>query len=86
MKGVLGPSPAQISFGSPLHSNPHNAVEIFLTTKCRKTMGIHWGTWALTSEKTDEPPVKLREALKSRSIPETGVFDVCAVGESVNSE
>ncbi|KAL3430038.1 beta-lactamase superfamily domain-containing protein [Aspergillus tetrazonus] len=67
---------------SQLHSNPHNAVEIFLDTKCQRAIGIHWGTWALTSEEIDEPAMILRGALKSRNIPETGVFDVCAVGES----
>lgn len=67
---------------SPLHANPNDAVEIFKDSKCRRAMGIHWGTWALTSEEIDEPPKLLRVALMNSGIPETGVFDVCAVGES----
>ena len=67
---------------SPLHANPYDAVEIFKDSKCRRAMGIHWGTWALTSEEIDEPPKLLAAALMNSGIPETGVFDVCAVGES----
>ncbi|KAK0616150.1 beta-lactamase superfamily domain-containing protein [Immersiella caudata] len=67
---------------SSVHANPFDAVEIFRDTKCRKAMGIHWGTWQLTYEETLEPPSLLREALKRRGIPETGVFDVCDIGET----
>lgn len=67
---------------SPLHANPFDAVEIFQDSQCRKAMAIHWGTWALTSEEVDEPPKLLREALSRRGIPETGVFDICDIGES----
>ncbi|KAM7200802.1 Beta-lactamase superfamily domain containing protein [Rhypophila sp. PSN 637] len=67
---------------SSVHANPRDAVEIFKDTKCKKAMGIHWGTWVLTSEEIDEPPRLLREALKSCGIEEKGVFDVCAIGET----
>lgn len=65
-----------------MHSDPFDAVEIFRDTKCKKAVGIHWGTWALTSEPIMEPPVKLKEALRRKNVPETGVFDVCDIGES----
>ncbi len=67
---------------SPVHANPFDAVEIFKDTKCKRAMGIHWGTWVLTSEAIDEPPKILKEALKASGLAETGVFDVCAIGES----
>jgi len=67
---------------SPMHSDPHDAVNIFQDTKCRKALGMHWGTWVLTEEAVLEPPKKLREALKRNGIPETGTFDVCDIGES----
>jgi N-acyl-phosphatidylethanolamine-hydrolysing phospholipase D len=67
---------------SPVHANPFDSVEIFCDTACRRAMGIHWGTWALTSEEVDEPPMLLRQALKRKGIDEEGVFDVCAIGES----
>lgn len=67
---------------SSMHANPFDSVEIFADTKCKKAMGIHWGTWVLTEEDVLEPPVLLKAALKKKGIPETGVFDVCDIGES----
>ncbi|KAK2066623.1 hypothetical protein P8C59_000425 [Phyllachora maydis] len=67
---------------SNVHVDPLDAVELFGDTRCRRAMGVHWGTWALTSEDVDEPPAKLREALKRKGLPEEGLFDVCAVGET----
>lgn len=67
---------------SPIHASPYDAVEMFQDTKCRKAIGMHWGTWALTSEPVEEPPQKLKEALKIKGLPEAGLFDVCAIGES----
>ncbi|KAK4465860.1 beta-lactamase superfamily domain-containing protein [Cladorrhinum samala] len=65
-----------------MHADPYDAVEIFKDTKCKKAMGIHWGTWVLTSEEVQEPPELLKKALKKSGIEEKGVFDVCAVGET----
>ncbi|KND88629.1 N-acyl-phosphatidylethanolamine-hydrolyzing phospholipase D [Tolypocladium ophioglossoides CBS 100239] len=67
---------------SAMHANPFDSVEIFRDTRCARAMAIHWGTWALTLEDVLEPPQVLREALRRRGIPETGVFDVCDIGES----
>lgn len=67
---------------SAIHASPYDAVEMFQDTKCKKALAIHWGTWALTSEPVDEPPEKLKEALKVKGLAQTGLFDVCAIGES----
>lgn len=67
---------------SPMHANPFDSVEIFVDTKCKKAMGIHWGTWVLTTEDVLEPPVLLKKAMKRKGLAETGVFDVCDIGES----
>ncbi|KAK0636594.1 beta-lactamase superfamily domain-containing protein [Bombardia bombarda] len=67
---------------SGVHASPRDAVEIFKETRCKRAMAIHWGTWLLTNEDVEEPPRLLREALRTSGIAETGVFDVCAVGES----
>jgi L-ascorbate metabolism protein UlaG (beta-lactamase superfamily) len=67
---------------SPMHANPFDSVEIFLDTACKRAMGIHWGTWRLTTEPVMEPVKLLREALARRGLPEEGVFDVCGLGES----
>ncbi|KAI0515024.1 NAPE-hydrolyzing phospholipase D [Xylaria bambusicola] len=67
---------------SHMHANPFDSVEIFRDTNCKRAMGIHWGTWVLTSEHPLEPPKLLKEALKRKGLPETGLFDVCDIGES----
>jgi N-acyl-phosphatidylethanolamine-hydrolysing phospholipase D len=67
---------------SPMHANPFDSVNIFVDTKCKKAMGIHWGTWVLTFEDVLEPPALLKKAMKAKGLPETGVFDVCDIGES----
>lgn len=67
---------------SGMHANPFDSVEIFRDTACKRAMGIHWGTWALTMEEILEPPKMLKEALRRRGIPEVGVFDTCDIGES----
>lgn len=43
---------------------------------------MHWDAWNLTEEYGLDPPRKLKEALKKNRLPETGVFDVCDIGES----
>ncbi|KAL1980332.1 hypothetical protein VTN96DRAFT_4273 [Rasamsonia emersonii] len=67
---------------SCVHADPHDAVHIFQDTQCKRALGMHWGTWVLTEEDVLEPPEKLRQALKRNGLPETGVFDVCNIGES----
>lgn len=67
---------------SAIHADPQDAVEIFRDTRCKRALGIHWGTWALTTEPVMEPPQKLREALKRRGLEEEGLFDVCDIGAS----
>ncbi|EXJ88041.1 hypothetical protein A1O1_04968 [Capronia coronata CBS 617.96] len=67
---------------SPMHADPRDAVEIFRDTKCRRALGMHWGTWVLTEEDVLEPPVLLKKALAHHGIPETGVFDICDIGDS----
>ena len=68
---------------SPMHADPHDAVQIFQDTKCRKALGMHWGTWVLTTEEVLEPPKLLKTALKWAGV-ESGEerFGVCDIGES----
>ncbi|KAF2865985.1 beta-lactamase superfamily domain-containing protein [Massariosphaeria phaeospora] len=67
---------------SPMHANPTDSVHIFADTRCRRALGMHWGTWVLTEEDVMEPPRKLKDALREKGLGETGVFDVCDIGES----
>lgn len=67
---------------SAVHTDPAGSVDIFRDTRCRRAMAIHWGTWALTFEEVLEPPRLLKESLRRHNLPEEGVFDTCAIGES----
>jgi N-acyl-phosphatidylethanolamine-hydrolysing phospholipase D len=70
---------------SPVHADAKDAVNIFVDTKCRKALGMHWGTWVLTEEDVLEPPKKLKEALKWKGLKEE-VFGVTEIGEAVEVE
>ncbi|CZT15153.1 related to Zn-dependent hydrolase (beta-lactamase superfamily) [Ramularia collo-cygni] len=67
---------------SSLHSNPYDSVNIFVDTKCKNALAMHWGAWVLTEEDVMEPARKLRDALRWKGLPEEGTFDVCDIGES----
>lgn len=46
-----------------MHVDPDEAVKIHRDIKARRSVGIHWGTFAnLTDEDLDEPPRRLAEA------------------------
>jgi N-acyl-phosphatidylethanolamine-hydrolysing phospholipase D len=57
-------------FMGPVHVNPEEAVRIHQDVKSRQSVAMHWGTFRLTLEPLDEPPQKLREALKAAAIDE----------------
>ena len=67
---------------SSMHANGFDAVNIFSDTRCKRALGIHWGTWVLTIEDVMEPPRLLKRALTWRGFEEEGVFDVSDIGES----
>jgi N-acyl-phosphatidylethanolamine-hydrolysing phospholipase D len=71
---------------STVHANPFDSVNIFLETKCKRALGMHWGTWVLTEENVLEPAQLLKKALKWKGIDEEGVFDVVDIGETQEFE
>jgi L-ascorbate metabolism protein UlaG (beta-lactamase superfamily) len=69
--------PGQMGIGS--HIGPIDAAEVFLRSKARTAIGIHWGTFRLSYEAYDTPP-KLLEAVKAcRGIRG---FDTVPIGRS----
>ncbi|KAG8577148.1 hypothetical protein GDO81_010080 [Engystomops pustulosus] len=46
------------------HVDPEEAVKIHTDIRAKKSVAIHWGTFALANEFYLEPPVKLKEALE----------------------
>ncbi|MBI3893775.1 MAG: MBL fold metallo-hydrolase [Candidatus Wallbacteria bacterium] len=55
-------------FMAPVHIDPEQAVQAHLDLCSRQSIGIHFGTFKLTDEPMEEPPVLLRECLDVRGI------------------
>ncbi|XP_056133067.1 N-acyl-phosphatidylethanolamine-hydrolyzing phospholipase D [Lampris incognitus] len=50
------------------HVDPEEAVQIHQDVQAKKSLAIHWGTFALAYEYYLEPPVRLREALEQKGL------------------
>ncbi len=50
------------------HMNPEEAIQVHLDLRSRKSVAIHWGTFVLTDEPLDEPPVRLAKGLVPRGL------------------
>jgi len=68
-------------FMKPYHVNPEEAVKIHRDIHSKYSVAMHWGTFILTDEPLDEPPLKLAEALKKFNINESR-FEVYQHGET----
>jgi len=69
-------------FMKDAHMSPQEAVQTFIDLKAEKAIGMHWGTFILTDEEMDEPPLRLAEALKDKGI-EASNFSVMGHGEII---
>lgn len=69
-------------FMKDAHMSPEEAVQVYLDLNARKAIGMHWGTFILTDEEMDEPPLKLADALEAKGI-DGSHFSVMKHGEVV---
>jgi N-acyl-phosphatidylethanolamine-hydrolysing phospholipase D len=46
----------------PVHTSPQEAVRLCRDMKCRRILGMHWGTIVLSEEDPWEPPVRFQTA------------------------
>ncbi len=65
------------------HVSPDEAVQIHIDVRSKKTIGIHWGTWAMGNEYFMEPPEKLSQAVKNNQL-EPSSFIVVKHGEIID--
>jgi N-acyl-phosphatidylethanolamine-hydrolysing phospholipase D len=65
-----------------VHMNPEEAVEAFRALNARSMVPIHWGTFKLTDEAMDEPPVRARAAWQAAGLPGDG-YRQLAHGETL---
>ncbi len=68
-------------FMKDMHMNPEEAVQIHGEINSRYSLGIQWGTFQLTAEPIDDPPIKLREALVKNGLPLNN-FETLMIGET----
>jgi len=68
-------------FMKEMHINPEEAVQIHQDIRSRHSIAVQWGTFQLTSEPIDDPPLKLKEALHRKGIPEQK-FELLKIGET----
>ena len=61
-------------FMSIMHANPEEAVQIHQDLRARYSVAMHWGTFILTDEPLDEPPVKLAQARTAAGLPPEAFF------------
>lgn len=65
-----------------LHADPYDAVQMHQDVKSKRSIGMHWGTFRLTTEPLQEPPAILRDALKKAGLSEKEFFTV-KIGQTV---
>jgi N-acyl-phosphatidylethanolamine-hydrolysing phospholipase D len=63
------------------HVDPAEAVQIHLDVGARRSVGMHWGTFELTDEALNSPPIDLATARKARGLADDD-FTVMAIGET----
>ena len=61
------------------HIGPIDAAEVFVRSKARTGIGIHWGTFRLSYEAYDTPPKLLDAVNKCRGVQG---FGTVAIGKS----
>ncbi|KAJ2870010.1 Protein-lysine N-methyltransferase efm4 [Coemansia aciculifera] len=66
---------------SGMHVTPEQAVRIHEDIGSKKSIGIHWGTFVLTNEPTDEPPIRLKSEMLARG-HKAEEFSVTSIGET----
>ena len=69
-------------FMAQQHVDPAEAVRIHLELGAKRSIGMHWGTFQLTDEALDQPPLELAAARTARGLPEDA-FSTMAVGQTL---
>jgi L-ascorbate metabolism protein UlaG (beta-lactamase superfamily) len=72
-------------FMQPVHMNPADAVQAHLDLETAKSVGMHFGTFRLTSEGIDDPLRALGDACQAQGVSPSS-FRTLAFGESLRVE
>lgn len=68
-------------FMKPQHVDPAEAVQMHLDLKAKRSLGVHWGTFDLTSEPIDAPVDALPKALAAAHV-DAATFALFQPGET----
>ncbi len=68
-------------FMADQHTNPAEAVQVFLDLGAKAAIGVHWGTFSLSDEALDEPPRALAAARRAHGGAADN-FEVLAIGQT----
>ncbi|KAJ6512235.1 Metallo-hydrolase/oxidoreductase [Mycena vitilis] len=66
---------------SPIHCSPEDAVLLFQDLKAKNAIGMHWGTFVLTTEPVMDPPQQLKMACEKLGI-NNDTFICTEIGET----
>jgi L-ascorbate metabolism protein UlaG (beta-lactamase superfamily) len=69
-------------FMQPVHMNPAEAVQAHLDLEASESVGMHFGTFQLTTEGIDEPLRALEQACRAKDLPPSR-FRTLPFGESL---
>jgi L-ascorbate metabolism protein UlaG (beta-lactamase superfamily) len=69
-------------FMRPIHMNPAEAVQAHLDLEAAESIGMHFGTFQLTTEGIDDPVRALDDACRARDVPRSR-FRTLEFGESM---
>jgi N-acyl-phosphatidylethanolamine-hydrolysing phospholipase D len=64
------------------HISPEEAVQVHLDVRSRTSVAIHWGTFILSDEPLDQPPLRLERTLEEKGLPGEA-FCVLAHGQTI---
>ena len=56
-------------------------MQIHLDLGAKRSVGLHWGTFAISDESLDQPPQDLALAARAKGLKD-GEFTVMAIGET----
>lgn len=63
------------------HMDPQQAIQLFSDLQCKQAIAIHWGTFELTDEPIDEPPLLLQQLCEEIALPSR--FRIIPIGQHI---